>query len=163
MPTNNPSTARRTASEQAARPDRLPPSDTIAGDVGAGAERHRLTDYPALTALRLTDHDLVQLCRQGFVCQENRGSLEYFKLRFRRECQQVVRYIADAAQAEAIRTELARLQADRRLELEMGRLTKTARRMLRDSKNQLESIVKTEGWKFHGLALRRSRMRESRL
>ena len=69
----------------------------------------------------------------------------------------MVRYVGGAGQAAAIRTELARLQAGCRLERELGRLAKSARRMLRDSKRRLEPIVAAENLKFHGLSLRQTR------
>jgi len=83
--------------------------------------------------------------------------LVYSKLRFRRDNRQVVRYLGDTEQAATIRSELARLQADCRLERELVRLAKSARRMLRDGKRRLEPIVAAENLRFHGLSLRRPR------
>lgn len=146
--------------DESAGPGPLPVNVTMDGGDArdlSSAERLRLADYPALAALRLTGDDLDELCHQGFVRQETRGSLGFYKLRFRRARQQVVRYIADAGQAASVRVELARLQADRRLQRELGRLTRSARRMLRESKKNLEPIVETAGLKFHGLAIRRPR------
>jgi hypothetical protein len=147
----------------AASTGRRPVNLTMDGDARdiPCAERKRLTDYPALAALRLIDKDLQELSHQGFVCREVRGNLAIFKLRFRRAHQQVVRYIPDAGQAAVIRAELARLQTDRHLQRELERLTKGARLMLRESKRSLEPIVATEGLKFHGLSLRRPRKRKT--
>jgi hypothetical protein len=138
---------------------RLPASRMMNGETGVipGALQLSLADYPALAAMRLTDADLHELTHQGFVCREERGNVAYFKLRFRRAHQQVVRYVGDAAHAAAIQAELDRLQADRRLERELGRITSTARRMLRAGKRQLEPLLAKENLKFHGLALRRPR------
>ena len=83
-----------------------------ADEGAAGAERIRFTDFPALASLRLADDDLHELSHQGFVGQESRGNLSIFKLRFRRRNHQVVRYIGDAGQAAAVRTELARASAN---------------------------------------------------
>jgi hypothetical protein len=148
----------RDPDEPAASGGRLPVNLTMDGNTGdiCCGQQPRLSGFPALAALRLTDNDLQELSHQGFVCREVRGNLAIFKLRFRRAHQQVVRYIA-AEHAAAIRAELARLQTDYRLQRELGRLTKSARRMLRESKKNLEPIVATEDLKFHGLALRRPR------
>jgi hypothetical protein len=150
------------ADEPAASAGRLPVNvtmDSNSDDIRCG-QPPRLTDFPALAALRLSDADLGELCHQGFLAKEARGRLEFYKLRFRRAHRQVVRYV-DAEDAAAIRAELARLQADCRLQRELGRLTKRARRMLRESKQKLEPIVATEGLTFHGLALRRPRKQKT--
>jgi hypothetical protein len=134
----------------------MPTAVMISGTVGDGSAE-RLANYPALAALRLTEGDLDELSYQGFVCREPRGHLVLFKLRFRRVRRQVVRYIRDAQHAEDVRAELRGLQADRRMDLELGRIAKLARRMLREGKCQLEPIVQAEQLKFHGLTLRRPR------
>ncbi len=71
-------------------------------------------EYPALAALRLVIGDLEELARQGFLSFERRGQLRIHKLRFRRRGRQVVRSIADAAVAAAVKTELDRLQVQRK-------------------------------------------------
>jgi hypothetical protein len=136
----------------------MPPAVMFNGAVGDGsAQRHSLADYPALAALRLTDDDLDGLSYQGFVCREQRGHLVFFKLRFRRARRQIVRYVRNAQHAEDVCAELRRLQADRRMDLQLGRIAKLACRMLREGKCQLEPIVQAEQMTFHGLALRRPR------
>jgi hypothetical protein len=148
-----------TADKPAARAKSMPGAliDGAGKDDSCVEQRQQLTDFPGSAGLRLNEEDLMVLSGQGFVCKEARGSLEFYKLRFRRGHQQVVRYIADAERAGAIRRELARLQADRKLRRELKVLTKSAKRTLREAKNKLEPILKIGGWKFHGLALRRSR------
>ena len=145
--------------EPAASAAQLPASRMMDGEtcVAPCTRRLSLADYPALAAMRLTDADLHELAHQGFVCREERGNLAYFKLRFRRAHQQVVRYVGDAQHAAAIQAELDRLQADRRLERELRRITSTAQRMLREGKHQLEPLLEQENLRFHGLALRRPR------
>jgi hypothetical protein len=106
----------------------------------------------------LTDDDLAALRRQGFVAAERRGEHIVYKLRFRRDGRQVVRYIgSDLAQAKAVQLELDYLQEERRNELKLARLTDATRRMLRESKKELASLLAKEGFAFHGYAIRRCR------
>ena len=121
--------------------------------------RHRLDQYPALAALRLTVVDLKQLVRQGFVCEERRGRRTYYKLRFRSGGQQVVRYIGNAERAALVNAELARLQAETQALRELKTITKIASKMLRQTKQALEPLLEAEGFVFHGLAIRRPRER----
>lgn len=146
------------AASAGSRPLTLMVNDVVGN---LGAERHRLTDYPSLATLRLTEDDLAELSQQGFICREERGHRVLFKLRFRRAQRQVVRYIGDAGLAAAIQFELAHLQADRHRQLELERLAKCARRMVRDTKQELEPIVEAANLRFHGLALRRPRQRKT--
>jgi hypothetical protein len=160
--TDHKGTMMQRAVEPAASAGRLPVDLTMDGssdDIRRG-QPPRLTDFPALAALRLSDADLGELGHQGFLAKEARGRLEFYKLRFRRAHRQVVRYVG-AEDAAAIRAELARLQADCRLQRALGRLTKRARRMLRESKQNLAPIVATAGLTFHGLALRRPRKQKT--
>jgi hypothetical protein len=112
-----------------------------------------------LAALGLTEEDLRVLSRQGFVSCENRpGKPPLFKLRFRREGQQVVRCIGfDARRAEELREELAAIQGPRKGERRLSALTRQARRMLRTAKSETEPALNEAGFRFHGLAIRRQR------
>ena len=113
---------------------------------------------PCLAKLRLTSDDLAALCRQGFVTAERRGERTYFKLRFRRNRRQFVRYIGcDSVQAEAVQRELDLLQKERQEELKLARLTDATKQMLRDSKSALVSLLVEEGFAFHGYEIRRHR------
>jgi hypothetical protein len=112
-------------------------------------------EYPALARLRLTTEDLEELTRQGFLSKERRDSLHIHKLRFRRGARQVVRYIGDAVEATAVKAELDRLQSARHISRELAELNRAARRLLRDTKAQLEPLVIANGWKFHGRVVRR--------
>ena len=65
----------------------------------------------ALISLRLTAVDLQVLRWQGFVSAELRGNCRIFKLRFRRDGRQVVRYLGtDPACAENVRSLLEQWQ-----------------------------------------------------
>jgi hypothetical protein len=112
-----------------------------------------------LADLRLTSEDLAALTRQGFVAEELRGQRgPLFKLRFRRQGKQRVRYVGqDPDSARQIQQELANLQAGRRQEQELARLNAKARRLLRETKASLTETVEASGHHFHGQALRRRR------
>jgi hypothetical protein len=111
--------------------------------------------YPALARLRLATGDLDALGQQGFLSTERRGDRIIHKLRFRRGGRQVVRSIGDAAEAAVVQSELDRLQSKRQSCRELAALDRAARRLLRDTKVQLEPLVIARGWKFHGRAVRR--------
>jgi hypothetical protein len=115
----------------------------------------RFAEYPALAKLRLATGDLELLRRQGFLSMELRGNLVNHKLRFRRGGRQVVRSIGDAAEAAIVKTELDRLQSRRQICRELAALERAARRLMRDTKTQLEPLVTAYGWKFHGRVVRR--------
>ena len=56
--------------------------------------------------------------------------------------------------AELIVKELSQLQEDRQLELELARLSREARRLMRQVKCQLKDGVRELGLSFHGLSVR---------
>lgn len=116
---------------------------------------------PGLSRLGLSHADLEELKSQGFVgAQSREPSRPCFVLRFRSGGRQKVRYIGtDPVRAEQIRRELAALQEERKHELELGRLTRQARRMLRETKVALEPVLNATGYIFHGRAIRRPRSR----
>jgi hypothetical protein len=92
------------------------------------------------------------------VTAERRGNRTYFKLRFRRDRQQVVRYVGcDPDHAAAVQQELDILQEERRKELELSRLTDAAKTVLRQSKRALAPVLAEEGFAFHGYEIRRRR------
>jgi hypothetical protein len=111
----------------------------------------------------LTSDDLAALRRQGFVTAERRGNRTYFKLRFRRGRQQMVRYIgSDPDKAEAVQRELDHLQEERKTELELSRLTEKVKKMLRESKQVLAPLLAEEGFGFHGHQIRRRQPRRTK-
>jgi hypothetical protein len=124
------------------------------------AERFKLNDYPALAALALNDDDVASITRQGFVSKETRGQRAYHKLRFRRACgRQAVRYLgSDFAFAEAVREELAMLQANVLVLRRLSALSKKSRIAVRSAKRHLGPLFEARGWKFHGSVIRRTRI-----
>jgi DNA-binding transcriptional ArsR family regulator len=118
---------------------------------------HRIAEFPTIAALRLTEHDLEELAEQGFVCEERRGNRTYYKLRFRRSGQQVVRYIGGEDRAVLVKQELSVIQLDSSILRELNAKTKIARKSLREAKRAMEPVLKANGFVFHGLAIRRPR------
>ena len=88
-------------------------------------------EFPLLKRFALNDEELRALSRQGFVHSERRGTKTIFRLRFRVDGRQRVRYVArhDAA---AIEAELALLQFQVRAHRRLTRLAALARQLLRD-------------------------------
>ena len=90
--------------------------------------------------------------------REVRGATIYYRLHFRRrDSRQVVKYIGGQAAADAVREELARLQAERKTELQLAALCRRAGKMLRQAKAALEPQVTAHGFAYHGQQLRRRR------
>jgi hypothetical protein len=114
-------------------------------------------DSPALAGLDLQPDDWAALTKQGFVVAEHRGEKVYHKLRFRRGTRQVVRCLADAEQAEAVQRELDDLQHETRALRQLRKLSQLARQKIRNSRDRLAPLVKANGWRWHGLAIRRPR------
>ena len=117
----------------------------------------RLAQLPSLALLGLTDSDLDELARQGFLAQERRNDRTYFKLRFRRAGRQVVRYVGGIDEAALVADELSTLQVARRLKRELAVLDRTVRQKLRYANAVLEPILLANGLKFHGREIRRPR------
>jgi hypothetical protein len=117
----------------------------------------RAADFPALTKLRLHDADFAALARQGFVAVERRGEQTYFKLRFRRDGRQRVRYIGGPDQARAVEAELAVLQTDLRMRRRLAILCQLASQSMRNAKQNLEPLLEARGLHFHGRAIRQRR------
>jgi hypothetical protein len=113
----------------------------------------------ALAGLGLADADLQALARQGFVAAEfRRLRPPYFKLRWRRDGRQRVRYLGqDPARAEQVRAALERLQRPRRNGRLAARLLAEARKRLLDARRLLEPRADADGLRYHGYALRRPR------
>jgi hypothetical protein len=126
-------------------------SPTVAPPPAVG----RLHDFRALARLSLTEQDLNALESQGCLALEHRGDRSYYKLRFRRGGRQVVRYAGQ--EAALVAEELKTLQAARRLQRELNKLNLAARQALREGKLILEPLLVERGFRFHGLAIRRTR------
>lgn len=111
----------------------------------------------SLSDLALTPDDYRDLRRQGSVCSEGRRGTIYFKLRFRTaDGRQRVRYLgSDPVVAESIRRELRQLQTHRRCRTELSRRHREARKLLQQVKRNLAEVIATQGFNFHGFAIRR--------
>jgi hypothetical protein len=117
----------------------------------------RLASFPALAELGLGDADLAALAHQGFLALERRQERTYYKLRFRRDGRQIVRYVGGVEKMALVAEELSLLQTARRHQRELNELVAAARKQLRNGKAQLEPALLERGFKFHGLAIRRQR------
>lgn len=118
----------------------------------------RLANFPALAKLNVLETDLAELTRQGFVSGERRRHRMYFKLRFRRAGQQIVRYVGDAVQAAVVANELKTLQAARLAHHELSKFDRDARQILRKQVAVLEPLMLGHGFRFHGRAIRKFRL-----
>lgn len=115
-----------------------------------------------LSSIGLNAEEFAALRRQGFVSQENRRGRAYYRLRFRMPSgKQCMRYLGhDPAVAKQAEEELAQLQADRRVDLELGKLIRQAGQKLRATKVKLTPQLEQAGYHFHGLAIRQLRVRQ---
>ena len=114
----------------------------------------------ALASLGFSAEELAALAKQGFVCAEpcGFGRMRY-KLRFRLGTRQHVRCLGrDSQFVERVRSELAQVQVPTRLQQELGRLVQVAKHKLRATKRQLEPLLESTGFVFHGMAVRRPRI-----
>jgi hypothetical protein len=134
-------------------------ANTSATTNESGAQGSCGPGFNILQALPIGSAERRALEQQGFVAAEYRdGKGPYFKLKFRVAGRQRVLYLgADATFVDRIRRELAQLQAARRADRKLARLTKEAHGVVRRSKQQLEMHLRRAGLKFHGRAIRRSK------
>ena len=100
-----------------------------------------LAEFPALNRLRLKEHDLKELSRQGSLAMDRRGQRAYAKLRFRRDGRQIVRYVGGAERAQAVAAELAVLQHDHRLQHHLDELGCAAVHALRVAKQKARATL----------------------
>ncbi len=112
-----------------------------------------------LKRLGLTEGEIAELRQQGFMAHERRrGQSDVFKLRFRINGRQQVRYVGTSP-IEAKRVELAvkTLQRAKRAQCEMRKLQQESRVGLKAAKSLLSPVLKAAGYQFHGLSVRHSR------
>ncbi len=121
------------------------------------AQCFRDSDFPNFRRLRLDEMEFRGLASQGFIAPERRGQRTHFKLRFRHNGGQQVRYIGSRDQASAVQAELDVLQRDVRLRRRLASLTQSAADALRSAKDRLEPLLQAKGFHFHGRAVRMSR------
>jgi hypothetical protein len=126
---------------------------------GIDSASRRAAAQRCLAEVGLSAADQAALTRRGFVSREIRGrGTAVYKLRFRRDGRQHVRYLgADAGGVRRVQEALRELQEDRRIELAASRLHHEAAKLLRESKRLLEEPLAAVGLRFHGRSLRRPR------
>ena len=123
----------------------------------------RMTDYEPLLQLGLSEADCRCLVHCGFVGSEYRqrhGQTygPYYKLRFRSNGRQRVRYLGrDAALAARIRTALATLHNSRRLLRQTLAAMAQLRGRMAALKEDLRPHLAAHGLQLHGYAARQPR------
>jgi len=114
-------------------------------------------NFPSLRRLRLTANEMDALASQGFVRGELQRGKSIFKLRFRCDGKQRVRYLGGLTQAQAIEAELAILQRDLRLRRRLSALRQSAWQRLRDGKLKLTPPLEARNFYYHGFQIRKRR------
>ena len=119
--------------------------------------------FPVLQSLDLEPEHWELLSRQGFVCSELRGrGRRYFKLRYRQQGRQVVRYLGiDPVRAARAAAELNQLQAVHHQLQACGRAWRAFRIKLRQAKWRMQPLLLQLGLVFHGNQIRRPKHRDS--
>ena len=116
------------------------------------------TDFPVLRQLQLPEQALAALRTQGFVSAELHGQKWIYKLRFRLEGRQHVRFLGDDEQrVRAVQEELGVLQRERRNKRRFADLRRRTRRILSESKSALKGLLEQHGFHYHGQAIRKRR------
>jgi len=115
------------------------------------------TDTP-LAELGLEADVLLTLRKQGGIFAEQRAGGLVFKLRFRWQGRQRVKYVSsDANEADRFRHALYAWQNEHRQEQRLRRLAVEGREVLRATKHRLAAPLAAIGYQFHGFAIRQSR------
>jgi hypothetical protein len=116
----------------------------------------------ALAALKLSDRELAALRRQGTVSAERRGNTTIYKLRFRMNGRQQMRYLGIHERlANSVEAELDVLQREVRLQRRRAALGRAASNQLKSAKLTLQPLLESRGFHFHGLAVRKRRVSTS--
>ena len=116
--------------------------------------------YPQLARLQLSPEVLATVAQQGTVQRETRGpgGSSYFKLRYRLDGKQRVKYLgADLQLATEVAQELESLQRAVRQRRELRSNLKQARRVARQVRRSAAGLLENLGYRFHGGALRKKR------
>jgi hypothetical protein len=115
-----------------------------------------LEAFPLLNRLALSDEELGALTRQGFIRSERRAGKTIFRLRYRVDGRQRVRYVSPG-DAAALEAELGLFQRRVRARRRLAGLAALARQALRDRRSTLAPILEARGYHFHGHQIRRRR------
>lgn len=113
--------------------------------------------FPGLKELELAGDELRALETQGFVSAEKRRGRMYYKLRFRVDGKQRVRYLGGIQAAQAVEAELKVLQRSVRARRQLAVLRRAATQQLRAAKQALQPFLDACGFHFHGQAVRKRR------
>src|SRR3954462_11281945 len=114
--------------------------------------------FPILYRFALSAEEIGALTRQGAIRSEKRGGKTIFRLRYRVDGRQHVRYISPN-NAAALEAELRLLQKRVRACRYLNSLAALARQALRDRRLTLTPILQARGCHFHGHQIRRRRKR----
>ena len=115
-----------------------------------------------LEALGLGNEEITALRQQGFVAGEVRAGRVIYKLRFRLQGRQRVRYLGtDADKAVCVERLIQTLQRGRRIKKQLRDLNHDLTEKLGEMKRRLEPFLDRAGLKFHGLAIRNPRGRNA--
>ena len=112
--------------------------------------------FPGLSRLGLSADEVRELTKQGSIRRERRGRKTIYRLRFRIQGRQRVRYVSPR-DATALEAELAALQRPVRSRRQLSAMADIARRLLRHRKSILAPVIEAAGYHFHGLEIRRRR------
>lgn len=127
-----------------------PPPEASSGPCGL--------DEP-LRSLQLSAVELAALSSQGFVAREKRGGAVLYKLRFRVHGRQRVKSLGqDACLAAEIERALQVLQCERRRSQRQREARRRVALLLRSFKKRLEPLLTQSGRRFHGSAIRKTRV-----
>ena len=134
------------------------------GDVDTRDSKEKMDktsiDYelPHLRLLNLPERELAALRTQGFVSAERRRQNLVFKLRYRLDGRQHVRFLGDdERRAHAVRDELLLLQHDVQEKRRFTALRIRTTRVLKECKAASQGFLGETGYYFHGLAIRKRR------
>jgi hypothetical protein len=114
--------------------------------------------YPGLASLGLSPEAWNALAEKGNLCAETGKCGTVYKIRFRMSGRQQSRYVGKRPGfVEQIRHELAQLQGAARSQERLQRLERQAKRCIRKTIRQIETLLPGAGRAFHGRSIRRQR------
>lgn len=119
------------------------------------------TGIPAiLTRLGLSGDQLSALQRQGFLTVEDRGFAKpIYKLRFRLDGRQKVKVLGtDEHLVQQVREALEVLQRPRHAIRKLKQVEQRAQILVRETKRNAMPLLASQGLRFHGHVLRRTRV-----
>src|SRR5438477_13219185 len=119
-----------------------------------------LRPFLALRQLGLGQRELAALGQQGYLQRDHRGDSDsgYWRLRFRFDHRMRTVYLGrDEDVIKQVKAELQALQYQGRFRRRAEQLAKQGRRLLRDAKQRVSSVLHPRGIHYHGDAIRNMR------